>query len=171
MLGGYRWAREARKLFGEAEDMLNEFIRDKPVKLHAIVGLYPANSVGDDVEVYTDETRTEVRATLFGLRQQTEKETKTEPCATPFLYLLSVARTHDFALHAVLPSRVHTVQMRAFLLLELRLQQHLRMRDSCQQRRSVPLCAGTSASRTLSRRRAAASRTTSACLSTPRASG
>jgi 5-methyltetrahydrofolate--homocysteine methyltransferase len=73
---------EARKLFGEAQDMLNEFIANKPVTLAAIVGLYPANSVGDDIEVYTDESRSEVRATLFGLRQQTEKETKTEPCAS-----------------------------------------------------------------------------------------
>jgi 5-methyltetrahydrofolate--homocysteine methyltransferase len=37
------------------------------------MGLYPANSVGDDIEIYTDETRTEVAMTWYGLRQQAEK--------------------------------------------------------------------------------------------------
>jgi 5-methyltetrahydrofolate--homocysteine methyltransferase len=37
------------------------------------MGLYPANSVGDDIEIYTDETRSEVAMTWYGLRQQTEK--------------------------------------------------------------------------------------------------
>ena len=60
--------------------MLKEFIAEKHVTLNAIVGIYPANAVGDDVEVYTDETRSEVRATLYGLRQQCEKDSKTEPC-------------------------------------------------------------------------------------------
>ena len=78
---GVQVGEEARKLFDEANTMLQEFIRDKPVTLNAIVGLYPANSVGDDVEVYTDESRTEVQATLYGLRQQTEKESKADPCA------------------------------------------------------------------------------------------
>lgn len=72
---------EAKKLWDEANEMLQEFVRDKPVTLNAIVGLYPANSVGDDVEVYTDESRSEVRATLYGLRQQAEKDSKTEPYA------------------------------------------------------------------------------------------
>ena len=38
-----------------------------------VVGLYPANSVGDDIEIYTDESRSEVAMTWYGLRQQTEK--------------------------------------------------------------------------------------------------
>ena len=73
---------EARKLFDEAQTMLSDFIKDKPVTLHAIVGIYPANAVGDDIEIYTDDERNEVKCTMFGLRQQQEKEgTGAEPCA------------------------------------------------------------------------------------------
>lgn len=61
--------------------MLDEFIAEEHVTLNAIIGLYPANAVGDDIEVYTDESRAEVRGTLFGMRQQTEKDSKTDPCA------------------------------------------------------------------------------------------
>ena len=38
-----------------------------------MLGLFPANRVGDDIEVYTDESRTEVKTVLRGLRQQTDK--------------------------------------------------------------------------------------------------
>jgi 5-methyltetrahydrofolate--homocysteine methyltransferase len=76
---------EARKLFEEAQTMLREFIAAKPVKLNAIVGIYPANAVGDDVELYTSEDRTTVRATLYGLREQCEKDSKTAPCVPSFV--------------------------------------------------------------------------------------
>ncbi|KXZ53639.1 METH3 protein [Gonium pectorale] len=77
---------EAKKLFEEAQTMLKEFIANKSVKLNAIVGLYPANAVGDDIEVYTDESRAEVSARLAGLRQQAEKD-GTEPyfCISDFV--------------------------------------------------------------------------------------
>lgn len=55
--------------------MLNDFISRKRVRLNGIVGLFPANAVGDDIEVYTDDDgRSEVRARFHGLRQQAEKE-------------------------------------------------------------------------------------------------
>ncbi|MEW5298859.1 MAG: hypothetical protein WDW36_001936 [Sanguina aurantia] len=78
---------EAKKLFEEAQAMLREFMAHKRVRLNGVVGHFPANAVGDDVEVYTDETRTEVRGKLFGLRQQAEKESKTEPysCLSDFI--------------------------------------------------------------------------------------
>jgi cobalamin-dependent methionine synthase I len=52
---------------------------------NAIVGIYPANAVGDDVEPYTSEDRTTVRATLYGLREQFEKDSKTAPCVPSFV--------------------------------------------------------------------------------------
>lgn len=52
---------EARKLFEEAQEMLRDFVENKRVRLNGIVGFYPANSVGDDIEVYSDESRSEVR--------------------------------------------------------------------------------------------------------------
>ena len=61
---------EAKKLFDEAQVMLHDFVANKRVKLNAVIGLYPANAVGDDIEVYEDESRTVVKAKMYGLRQQ-----------------------------------------------------------------------------------------------------
>lgn len=54
--------------------MLADFIANKRVRMNAVIGLYPAASVGDDIEVYTDETRTTVKAKMHGLRQQVGEE-------------------------------------------------------------------------------------------------
>ncbi|TPX37231.1 methionine synthase [Synchytrium microbalum] len=65
---------EAKKLFEDAQSMLKDIVAHNILKASAIVGFYPANSVGDDIEVYADETRSEVTATFYGLRQQAEKD-------------------------------------------------------------------------------------------------
>lgn len=66
---------EAKKLFEEAQVMLRDFMVNKRVRLNGIVGLLPANGIGDDVEVYADdEDRSTVRAKFYGLRQQAEKD-------------------------------------------------------------------------------------------------
>lgn len=65
---------EARKLFADAQAMLQRVIREKLFTPRAVYGLFPANRVGDDVELYTDDTRTQVRTTLHFLRQQMAKE-------------------------------------------------------------------------------------------------
>jgi 5-methyltetrahydrofolate--homocysteine methyltransferase len=62
----------ARKLWDDAQRMLDQLIAEKWLTASGVIGLFPANTVGDDVEVYTDETRDAVRATLHQLRQQTE---------------------------------------------------------------------------------------------------
>ncbi|KAI8870927.1 methionine synthase-like protein [Ramicandelaber brevisporus] len=65
---------EAKKLFDEANVMLRTIIDKKQLKATGIVGMYPANSNGEDIEVYTDESRSTIQATFYGLRQQAEKE-------------------------------------------------------------------------------------------------
>ncbi|KAG0238891.1 hypothetical protein BGW42_000052 [Actinomortierella wolfii] len=65
---------EAKKLHDEALAMMKTMIEKKQLQAHGIVGFYPANSVGDDIEVYEDETRSKVIAKFYGLRQQAEKE-------------------------------------------------------------------------------------------------
>ena len=66
---------EAKKLFDDAMTMLNEIVKNKSLQLKGMVGLYPANTVGtEDVEVYKDESRTEVAAKFCMLRQQAEKD-------------------------------------------------------------------------------------------------
>jgi 5-methyltetrahydrofolate--homocysteine methyltransferase len=63
----------ARRLYQDAQTMLDQLIAERWLRANGVVGLFPANQVdGDDIEVYTDESRTAVRATLHQLRQQTE---------------------------------------------------------------------------------------------------
>ncbi|WP_244962555.1 methionine synthase [Mycolicibacter senuensis] len=60
----------ARKLYTEAQQMLDTAIEEKWLTANAVIGFFPANAVGDDVEVYTDDTRTEVLTMFHNLRQQ-----------------------------------------------------------------------------------------------------
>jgi 5-methyltetrahydrofolate--homocysteine methyltransferase len=62
----------ARKLYDDAQSMLDTAIKEKWLTANGVIGFFPANAVGDDIEVYTDETRTEVLTTLHNLRQQGE---------------------------------------------------------------------------------------------------
>lgn len=63
----------AKSLYQEAQKMLKYVIANKLLKMKGIVGFYPANSVGDDIEVYEDDTRQKKIATFYGLRQQAQK--------------------------------------------------------------------------------------------------
>ncbi|NLJ91891.1 MAG: methionine synthase [Aeromonadales bacterium] len=65
---------EATKLFADAQAMLDKLEQDQTLSCAGVIGLFPANSVGDDVEIYADESRSEVLQTLRFLRQQTEKK-------------------------------------------------------------------------------------------------
>ena len=62
----------ARKLYDDAQEMLDTLIKEKWLTANGVIGFFPANAVGDDFEVYTDESRTEVLTTLHNLRQQGE---------------------------------------------------------------------------------------------------
>ena len=64
---------EAKKLFDEAQDLLKKILKNKLLKANGVIGFWPANAVGDDIELYTDETRKELFATIHTLRQQAEK--------------------------------------------------------------------------------------------------
>lgn len=61
---------EARKVYQDANDMLDLMIKQRKVIGKAIFGLFPANSKGDDIEVYADDQRNTVVAELYNLRQQ-----------------------------------------------------------------------------------------------------
>ncbi|CAN5531117.1 methionine synthase [soil metagenome] len=64
---------EARKLFGDAQTMLERIVEEGLLVAKAVFGFWPANSVGDDLELYVDDTRREQLAVLHTLRQQGEK--------------------------------------------------------------------------------------------------
>jgi len=61
---------EARKLFTDAQSMLERVIAEGWLRARAVVGLFPANAVGDDIEVYRDESREPVLTTFHNLRKQ-----------------------------------------------------------------------------------------------------
>jgi 5-methyltetrahydrofolate--homocysteine methyltransferase len=76
----------ARNLFADAQSMLQRIIDERWLSANAVVGLFPANSVGDDVEVYADESRTQLLETLHFLRQQAVKpEDRANYCLADFV--------------------------------------------------------------------------------------
>lgn len=64
---------KAKELFNDAQALLNRIVADKLLGLRASYGFFPANAVGDDVELYGDESRNNVIATFRFLRQQMDK--------------------------------------------------------------------------------------------------
>jgi 5-methyltetrahydrofolate--homocysteine methyltransferase len=63
----------ARALYADAQDLLRKIISDNRLKAHGVAGFWPANRVGDDIELYADERRGAPIAVLHGLRQQIAK--------------------------------------------------------------------------------------------------
>ncbi len=71
---------EARKLYQDANHMLDLMIGSRKVTGRAIFGLFPANSEGDDIIVYTDESRTTEKHRLYNLRQQLQLRNNVPNC-------------------------------------------------------------------------------------------
>jgi len=69
---------EAKKLYDDAQALLKKIVDEKLLQANGVIGFWPANSVGDDIELYTDETRDTLLTTIHTLRQQGEK-VKGEP--------------------------------------------------------------------------------------------
>ncbi len=63
----------ARSLFNDAQAMLKQIIAERWFRPRAVVGFWPAATVGDDIRLYTGEDRTDTQATFYTLRQQTGK--------------------------------------------------------------------------------------------------
>ncbi len=74
-----RQGAEAKKIFADGNALLDLIIEKKLITARGVYGFFPANAVGDDVELYTDETRTKVLTTFHFLRQQSNRE-GAEPC-------------------------------------------------------------------------------------------
>jgi 5-methyltetrahydrofolate--homocysteine methyltransferase len=81
-----RYGEQARKVFAEANALLDEIVSKKLLTARAVYGIFPANAVGDDVELYTDASRAEVAARLHFLRQQGPREkSKANLCLADFV--------------------------------------------------------------------------------------
>jgi 5-methyltetrahydrofolate--homocysteine methyltransferase len=74
-------AAQAATLYREARTLLAEIIRDKRFVARGVYGLFPAAAAGDDIELYTDETRTQILATYHSLREQIQKTSGRPNCA------------------------------------------------------------------------------------------
>jgi 5-methyltetrahydrofolate--homocysteine methyltransferase len=64
---------EARRLYQDAQTLLEDIVRKRLLTARAVIGFFPANSIGDDIEIYSDETRKKTLAILPSLRQQAVK--------------------------------------------------------------------------------------------------
>ncbi|TMP30365.1 methionine synthase [Pseudoalteromonas rubra] len=76
---------EAKKLFADANAMLDELTAKGSLQPLGVIGLFPANRVGDDIEIYRDENRSEVLLTSCQLRQQTEKTDFPNYCLADYI--------------------------------------------------------------------------------------
>ena len=76
---------EAKRLFADANAMLDRLSAHKSLTPRGVVGIFPANRVGDDIEIYRDESRREVIAVSHHLRQQTEKSDFPNYCLADYV--------------------------------------------------------------------------------------
>ncbi|SEQ93998.1 5-methyltetrahydrofolate--homocysteine methyltransferase [Nitrosomonas sp. Nm51] len=76
----------ASNLFRDAQTMLKKIVEQKWLSANAVFGLFPANAVGDDIEIYTNENRDKIAMTWHCLRQQTQKPSgKPNRCLSDFI--------------------------------------------------------------------------------------
>jgi 5-methyltetrahydrofolate--homocysteine methyltransferase len=67
------WGPKARELFDDAQRLLKRIVDEKLLTARAVFGFFPANSIGDDIEVYADDSRTRIATIFHTLRQQADK--------------------------------------------------------------------------------------------------
>lgn len=92
---------EAKRLFADANQMLDMLAANGSLNPRGVYGLFPANRVGDDVEVYRDENREEVLVVSRHLRQQTEKTDFPNYCLADFVAPKSSGKADYFGAFAV----------------------------------------------------------------------
>jgi 5-methyltetrahydrofolate--homocysteine methyltransferase len=93
----------ARNLYADAQRMLKQLVEEKWLKASAVIGFFPANSVGDDdIHLFADETRQQVRFRLHHLRQQKSKsQDQAQLCLADFIAPQSSGRPDYIGAFAV----------------------------------------------------------------------
>lgn len=76
---------EAKRLFQDANDWLDKIEQESLLQTSGICGIFPANSVQDDIEVYINEDRAQVQQRLHHLRQQTKKPRGANYCLSDYI--------------------------------------------------------------------------------------
>ncbi|MDP5031872.1 MAG: methionine synthase [Paraglaciecola sp.] len=92
---------EAKALFADAQAMLNELCANKLLQAKGVMGIFPANSVGDDIEVYQNEQRVSPQFIAHHLRQQTQKPNGPNYCLSDFIAPKSTAKADYLGAFAV----------------------------------------------------------------------
>ena len=76
---------QAQSLFNDSNAMLDKIIEENSLQAKGVIGLFPANRVNDDVEIYTDESRNQIQGVAHHLRQQTLKDKFANYCLADFV--------------------------------------------------------------------------------------
>ncbi len=76
---------QAKSLFNDANAMLDKIIEENSLQAKGVIGLFPANRINDDVEIYTDESRNQIQGVAHHLRQQTLKDKFANYCLADFV--------------------------------------------------------------------------------------
>lgn len=92
---------EAKKLYADAQAMLATLIENQSLHPKGVCGLFPANAIDDDIEVYQDDARTQVLAKCHHLRQQTQKPKGANNCLSDFIAPKSSAKEDYIGMFAV----------------------------------------------------------------------
>jgi 5-methyltetrahydrofolate--homocysteine methyltransferase len=87
---------EAKRLFADAQEMLKHIVITRAFTAKGCVSLHPCNAVGDDIEIYKDDSRKEVVGYFYGLRQQADKDSPEDPymCISDFIAPKGVANDY-----------------------------------------------------------------------------
>ena len=80
-----RVGEEAKILYKNAHSLLDRVRDQRLLEATGVIGIFPANSVGDDIEVYQDDSRSKVISTLFNLRQQIKQQGRPNYCLSDFV--------------------------------------------------------------------------------------
>ncbi|MEE9190797.1 MAG: methionine synthase [Candidatus Neomarinimicrobiota bacterium] len=81
-----KFGQQAKTIYADANQMLDQIINNSQLTANAIIGIFPANAIGDDLELYTDEDQSGIIAELHFLRQQVKKSGKrTNLCLSDFI--------------------------------------------------------------------------------------
>ncbi|GAC33364.1 methionine synthase [Paraglaciecola polaris] len=93
--------KEAQSLFDDAIALLDDLCANNKLQAKGVVGIFPANRVDDDIEIYSDEQRKEVREVCHHLRQQTEKTKGFNNCLSDFIAPKSTGKADYMGAFAV----------------------------------------------------------------------
>ena len=93
---------ESKKLYEDAQVLLQKILKEKRIRARGVMAFFPANSEGDDILLYEDDSRKKVRARLHGLRQQMARsDGEPNRCLTDFVAPVSSGKKDYLGAFAV----------------------------------------------------------------------